>query len=139
MLFRPIDLCAYAYLEYYRSQFKNYSWAYDKAEVLVHTKPEEGLSLIVNILELCRNEEEIAYVASGLLEELLHIHVNEVSTSIVSFLDESVFVRKAMKYVWVPEGSHIQQALLKATGKLGRDLLSFDVSPSYIEDKAVDE
>lgn len=138
MLPEPIDLCAYAYLEYYRSQFRTYSWAYDRAEYLVNSKPVEGIELIVNILKVCRNEEEVAYVASGLLEELLHKHIDEVVGQVIAFSDALPVLRRAMKYVWVPEGGHLQNTLLKATGKTGANFLKFDAT-DYPESKAVDE
>ncbi len=113
----PISLCAHAYLEYYRSKFTKYVWAYDYAEELTRTSPLKSLCLILDILFLCKSEEEIVYVSSGLLEELLHKHINIVGENLIHHLNEQPLMQKAMRYVWVPDDSQLQSEMLKVIRK----------------------
>lgn len=100
-----LDLCARAYLEYYRSQFKKYSWANDYADQLIQADPYKGLEFVGELLSICRDEEEISYIAAGIFEELLHRYFNVIQQEIMDHLQFDKAMRWAIRYVWAPDKS----------------------------------
>lgn len=106
-----LDMCAYAYIEYYRNQFKKYAWAADYAETLIQTNPKAGLIFVLNVLNVCQNEQEIAYVGSGALEDLLHRYLFETKEDIKNIIQTNESLSTAMRYVWVGIGSPVSDFL----------------------------
>jgi hypothetical protein len=133
-----LDLCARAYLECYRSQFKKYTWAYDYADNLIQNNPNEGLRLIVEILKLCRDEQEIAYVASSALEELLHQHILNIAPAVEHSLYSAPAMRAAIRYVWAPDIGVLKVFLTDVCSKLEISSRNSDLI-SDPPDKVVDE
>lgn len=119
----PVDMCAWAYIAYYRSQFKKYTWACDYAENLVQTDPYAGLQFIFEVLDFCHKEEEIAYVASGILEDILHRHLNDLRATIEEMIHENHKMRAALRFVWAntesPVHRFLQDIHIKATNQNG--------------------
>lgn len=111
MTSQKIDLCARAYLEYYRSQFAKYGWAHDYAENLIETDASAALSFVVEVLNMCINEEEIAYVASGILEDLLSLHIKELQYEVQFLINEEEKLYFAIKYVWAKDNTPLQSFL----------------------------
>lgn len=114
-----LDLCAWAYLEYYRSEFKKYSWAYDYVEELVRKDPHESLEFVIELLNLCHNEQEIAYIAAGPLEDLLHRHLNSIQHDIEIYCSQDKLMRAAIRYVWAQEKSIVYNFLNHLHKKFG--------------------
>lgn len=112
------DLCARAYLEYYRNDFKKYGWAYDYTEELIRKNPQKSLKFIIELLSLCQTDQEVAYIASGPLEELLHRHLNIVQNEIELYSIQYPLMRVAIRYVWAPEKSEVHNLLSRLHKKL---------------------
>lgn len=108
---KPFDMCAWAYIAYYRSQFKKYTWACDYAENLVQTDPYAGLQFIFEVLDFCHKEEELAYIASGILEDIMHRHLNEIRTNIEEAILDNQKMRMALKFVWASSESPVHRFL----------------------------
>lgn len=133
---KPVDMCAWAYIAYYRSQFKKHTWACDYAENLVQTDPPSGLQFILGVLDLCHKEEEIAYVASGILEDILHSHLNDIRTNIEEILPENHKVRLALRFVWASPDSLVHRFLQDIQIKTTRRRVA---NPRQNKPTAVDE
>ncbi|MDP3936406.1 MAG: hypothetical protein Q8Q56_05445 [Alphaproteobacteria bacterium] len=135
-----LDMCACAYIEYYRSQFKKYAWAVDYAENLIQTNPHAGLAFVFEVLSICQNEQEIAYVATGVLEDLLHRHIFQIKGEVETSIQENEGMRLAMRYVWATNNSPVSLFLKDMHVKIGGNLA--EKHPSNIDSKtssAVDE
>lgn len=117
-----LDMCAFAYIEYYRSQFKKYTWALDYAENLIQKNPKAGLAFVFEVLSICHNEQEIAYVATGVLEDLLHRHIFQIKEDVEAAIQENEGMRLAMRYVWAANNSPVSLFLkdlhIKCGGKV---------------------
>lgn len=106
-----LDLCVRAYLEYYRSQFKKYGWASDYAEQLIQTDQKASLEFVVELLNICKNEEEIVFVASGALEDFLERYILTHRKEIEKSILEHPKMRVAIRYVWSEEKTLLQMFL----------------------------
>jgi hypothetical protein len=102
---KTLNMCAWAYIKYYRSHFKQYAWSCDYADNLIQTAPAVGLTFIFEVLGVCQNEEEIAYVASGLLEDLIHLNIPEINEKLENAIQHNPLMITAMQYVYAPEKS----------------------------------
>jgi len=111
MTSNKLDLCVRAYLEYYRSQFKKYGWASDYAEQLIQTDQKAGLEFVVELLNICRNEQEIIFVASGALEDFLERYILTHRKEIEKSIRKYPAMRVAIRYVWTEEESPLQMFL----------------------------
>jgi hypothetical protein len=134
------DLCARAYLEYYRSQFKKYAWACDYAEELIQKDPKASLEFVIELLTMCQNEQEIAYIASGPLEDLLHHHLFDIQHDIEEYLQNNAKMLSAIRYVWAPDKSPVH-SFLKVLSKKSSELtnVEFPNLPIISQTKVVDE
>ncbi len=63
---------AYAYLEYFRSNFTKHTWVFEHAEGLVRFSPEKGFQFLLDILALANTDDENLWIANSYFEELLH-------------------------------------------------------------------
>jgi hypothetical protein len=63
---------AYAYLEYFRSNFIRRAWIFEYTECLIRSAPEGGFLFLLDILTLANTNEENFWIANGFFEELLH-------------------------------------------------------------------
>lgn len=111
MTAQKINLCARAYIEYYRAQFAQYGWAHDYAEGLIEADAFSGLSFVVEVLNMCTHEEELAYVASSLLEDLLSLHVVVLQPQLEDLLQSEKQFCLAMKYVWAKDNTPLHKFL----------------------------
>ena len=135
-----LDMCACAYIEYYRSQFKKYAWAVDYAENLIQTNPKAGLAFVFEVLSICQNEQEIAYVATGVLEDLLHRHIFQIKEEVETSIQDNEGMRLAMRYVWAANNSPVSLFLKDIQIKFGGKLV--EKNPLNIDSRtssAVDE
>lgn len=117
-----LDMCAHAYIEYYRNQFKKYAWAADYAEILIQANPKAGLVFVLNVLNICKNEQEIAYVGSGVLEDLLHRHIFEIKEDIKNIIQKSESMSTAMRYVWAGTTTPVSEFLIEVNIKFSTKL-----------------
>jgi len=131
-----LDLCVRAFLEYYRSKFKKYTWVCEYAEKLIQTNPEASLQFVIELLATSQNEQEIAYVASGPLEELLHRHILTIRNEIKLQIEENPLMRTAIRYVWAPDKSPVQIFLQSIHGGSVEKL---PLEDNICQPKAVDE
>ncbi|KTC83805.1 hypothetical protein [Legionella brunensis] len=56
-----------AYLNWYRTKSEKYWWAWEEVD---NRRSAEYLSFIYELIQACRDDAEIAYVAAGPLENL---------------------------------------------------------------------
>lgn len=116
------DMCARAYIEYYRYEFKKYAWAAEYGESLIQGDSKAGLDFVLNVLSLCKNEQEIAYVGSGALEDLLQCHIFEVKGDIKNILQKNEVMRSAMRYVWAEKATPVNEFLIEINIKFSANL-----------------
>lgn len=110
---------AWAYISYYRSRFKKYTWVCDYAEDLIQKDPQAGLELILEVLNISQNDTEIAYVATGLLEDLLHRHMDEEKSMIEAIIQRDDKLKAALRFVWASADSPVQHFLKDIHVKIG--------------------
>lgn len=106
-----VDICAYAYMEYYRSNFAKYRWSSEYGEGLIRSAPVDGLIYIAEILKFCRNHEEIAFIATGLLEDLLFQHLHVLQPTLKDMVRRDKIMKAALRYVWAPEDTALNDVL----------------------------
>lgn len=94
-----LDMCASAYVQCYRSQFKKYTWAVDYAEKLIQSDPRAGLLFIFEILNICHNDQEIEYVSAGLLEDLLDRDLSAVKSEIKLAAQKNKTLQTALRFI----------------------------------------
>ncbi len=70
---------------------------------LVNSHPHKALELLAAIIECCKNNKEIAYVAAGPLENLFVYHGYEVINAIKEKADGSEKFQRALSGVWLDE------------------------------------
>ncbi|GEM_PF-1761103 len=135
-----LDMCARAYIEYYRSQFKKYAWAVEYAESLIQTNPTKGLTFVLDVLNICKNEQEMAYVGSGALEDLLHRHIFEIKEDIKNIIHKNESMVTALRYTWAGTETPVNEFLIeinvKFTTKIGE---KHPLRGGVIKSSAVDE
>ena len=68
-------------------------------------KPDEVLKFLVELLEGCQSQEEIAYVAAGPLEDLITAFPNEILSSLDNAVRTHSKMRLAVTGVWIPKGT----------------------------------
>ncbi len=73
------DFYAHAYMEYFRSGFRHYSWTFDYADALLQSKPEEAFEFLLKLLIVARSEDELSWLAHIYFEEFLHFHLNKMN------------------------------------------------------------
>lgn len=117
-----LDMCARAYIEYYRNQFKKYAWAAEYGENLIQGDSKAGLAFVLNVLSLCKNEQEISYVGSGALEDLLQRHIFQVKDDIKNILEKNELMRTAMRYVWAENATPVNEFLIEINIKFSTNL-----------------
>ena len=90
------DLCARAYLEYYRHHFKKYAWSCDYADQLLAESYSKCYDFVREVVDLCKTADEIVYVAAGILEDLIHVYPTDIAKDLHYALAESENMRKAI-------------------------------------------
>lgn len=88
------------YLVHYRTKDESLEWAWHYAEKATRNL-EGGLSLCLALIEAAENDEELAYVAAGPVEDLL----NRVGIPAIEAFEvparRSLKVRNALAGVWL--------------------------------------
>jgi len=72
-------------------------------DTLVNNEPEKALELLATIIENCKNNEELAYVAAGPLENLFVYHGYAIIDKIKKKADCSEQFQLALSGVWLDE------------------------------------
>lgn len=85
------------------------------------TDIETGLDFISNFLSACENDYEIACVAAGPLEDLIHKFPKEIAEPLERLVRTNTLFRKAITAVWVSEGSAAQITVKNIIKKYGLD------------------
>jgi hypothetical protein len=100
---------ASAYLMHYRTKDDALSWAWEAVDDAMH-ELEHGLSLCLVLIEATTNDAEIAYVASGPLEDLLTRVGSPAAEALETPARRSSKVRQALSCVWLsPKASAYQK------------------------------
>ncbi|WP_368086684.1 DUF6869 domain-containing protein [Atopomonas hussainii] len=89
-----------AYLIHYRSKDDALAWAYEAVDCAMHDL-EHGVSLCLALIEAATNDAEIAYVASGPLEDLLTRVGCAAAEALEAPARRSSKVRLALSCVWL--------------------------------------
>lgn len=98
-----------AYLNYYRAKKKEYWWAYEQVTELVESP--NSLELVHELIQACRDDAEIAYVAAGPLEDLLSKHHLVIKESLIELVRKEKKMRQAVQGVWLAQGSAPRKTL----------------------------
>ncbi|MCI5124178.1 MAG: hypothetical protein D3925_06805 [Candidatus Electrothrix sp. AR5] len=72
-------------------------------DTLVNNDPENALELLATIIESCKNNEELSYVAAGPLENLFVYHGYAIIDKIKEKADCSEKFQLALSGVWLDE------------------------------------
>ena len=91
-------------------------WAYEAVSKIVETKPQEGLSLIVVLLELANSPDDLRDIGCGPLEDLLRLHAASVIDPIESIAANNAQMRTALSHVWFSQGNDSLKQRIEALG-----------------------
>ena len=72
-------------------------------DTLVNNDPKKALELLATIIDCCKNNKELAYVAAGPLENLLVYHGYAIIDKIKEKADCSEKFQLALSGVWLDE------------------------------------
>jgi hypothetical protein len=72
-------------------------------DTLVNNDPQNALELLATIIDCCKNNEELAYVAAGPLENLFVYHGYAIIDKIKEKADCSEKFQLALSGVWLDE------------------------------------
>ncbi len=72
-------------------------------DTLVNNQPEKALELLATIIDYCKNNKELAYVAAGPLENLFVYHGYAIIDKIKEKADCSEKMQLALSGVWLDE------------------------------------
>ena len=78
-------------------------WATQKLDDFVHKEPEKALSLTLEILKRSTIDTDVAYIAAGPLENLLHYHGDKVIAPLEEAADKNEIIRISISGVWLNE------------------------------------
>jgi hypothetical protein len=94
-----------AYLTHFRTKDDSLSWAWTAVDDAMY-ELQPGLSLCLELIEATENEEELAYVAAGPLEDLL-VRVGVLAANSLEIpVRKSIKARLALSCVWLnPEAA----------------------------------
>lgn len=98
-----------AFMLYYRTQDESYEWAHQEVEKSILSP--SSLELILDLIHACENDEEIAYIAAGPLEELIDRHYTTIQLPLDELVRKDPQMRKAITGVWLSEGSPARKML----------------------------
>ena len=104
------------YLTNYSTGDKSYFWAYEEIVEMTSTDPERLWLLMLEMIRRTTDEETLAYIAAGPLEDLLKDHGNEFIERIENLARSDQRFRSALAGVWGLHGE-ICAHILKACGK----------------------
>jgi hypothetical protein len=76
------DFYAHAYIEYFRSGFRRYSWIFDYVDSLLQRNPQESFSFLLKLLKITHTEEELSWITHIFFEEFLYFHLNAMNEHI---------------------------------------------------------
>ncbi|MCW5203781.1 hypothetical protein VU10_03325 [Desulfobulbus sp. US1] len=76
-------------------------------DTLVNTDPKKALELLATIIDCCKNNKELAYVAAGPLENLFVYHGYAIIDKIKEKADCSEKFQLALSGVWLDEDEDI--------------------------------
>jgi hypothetical protein len=90
------DLIA-AYLKSREPNEDTHNWAFDEVLALCEDNPLAAAELTLALIEACETEEQLAYVAAGPIEDLLHGAADVVLPIFDRACKESSKARRAMQ------------------------------------------
>jgi len=91
---------AVTYLRYYREKNGEDSWILEKADVAFNSNVDEAWEITRAAIEKAISNEELAYVAAGPLENLLHMHGPAVIDRVEQEAAKSEKFALALSGVW---------------------------------------
>jgi hypothetical protein len=97
------------YLQFYRTKKNDYAWAFDKIIDIIQTP--DCLPFIHALIQACQNNEEIAYVAAGPLEDLINRHHLAVKDALSELVRKDEKMRTAIQGVWIAKGGASRKTL----------------------------
>lgn len=98
-----------AYLQYYRTKKDEYWWSYEKIVDLMESA--DSLAFVNELIQACQNDDEIAYVAAGPLEDLITKHNETIKDALIELVRKDKKVRQAIQGVWIAKGSPSRKTL----------------------------
>lgn len=105
------------FLLYYRTHDEVYEWAHQALALKIQDAAH--LPLILALLKACENEEELAFVAGGPLEEAIGRHYHAIEHELDNLVQREALMQKAIKAVWLAEGSAARKMLDEILHKHG--------------------
>ena len=98
-----------AYLAHARECFRDgdkdpYFDAWEQVHDMVGDRPEEGWTLILQLIERAADEQVLAYIAAGPLEDLIKWHGPQFIERIEAHASIDAKFRRALRGVWPSEG-----------------------------------
>lgn len=105
------------YLNYYRTKDDKYSWADNEVEILI--KSPDSLDFVFHLIQACKNDHEIAYVAAGPLEDLFTKDHSVIKDKLSTLVRQYAIMRKAVQCVYASKGTAERKALDEILEKYG--------------------
>lgn len=93
---------ASSYLEEYRICRKSDDFfeAWESVRQITEQSPDQGMELVKRLVFLAKDEEELAYIAAGPLEDLIDYHAEAIQEDLRILVRQMPLMRRAMKHVW---------------------------------------
>jgi uncharacterized protein DUF6869 len=96
----PLTELVDAYLRYAREKREEGFWAWDELTKLVLHEPETAWEVVTMLVERANDPAELAYVAAGPLEDLIHRHGARLVDRMEVQSRRSAQFRRALGAVW---------------------------------------
>ena len=100
---QELNVLAERYIEIFRKQKPSSQEVFEEyrmVDIIIEQYPEQGIKLIKYLILMSKNEEEVAYIAAGPLEQFIFHHANTFQETLRTLVRQIPKLRHAMKHVW---------------------------------------
>jgi hypothetical protein len=105
-----------AYLDYYRTKNEEFWWAWEEAD---KKRSSDDLEFVFKLIQACRDDSEIAYVAAGPLKDLFIAQHLVIKKKLSVMVRQHKSIRKAIQAFILPPGTPERKTLDEILNKYG--------------------
>ena len=96
----PLSELVDAYLRYLHEKREDLYWAWEEVSDLVREQPESAWEVVTALVDQAKDRSQLAYIAAGPLEDLIHAHGELFVDRIGVQSRGSAQFRRALRGVW---------------------------------------
>lgn len=105
-----------AYLNYYRTKNEEFWWAWEEAD---KKRSPDDLGFVFKLIQACRDDSEIAYVAAGPLRDLLIAQHLVIKEQLSVMVRQHKSMQKAIQALILSPGTPERKTLDEILNKYG--------------------